>query len=482
MYFREVASGLRGGFLRPRLRGVIGGMPRLRGSGRLSCNLSLSAGRFGWLPLALGLHVVVAVGYGRALPLFDWPDEVAHFNNIRHLAEQGRLDVMREQAWDPARLEALKRDHFRSLTGAEDPAAAGLRYQAWQPPLYYAAAAAVYRLTRSVDALRGLSLLFSCLALGLAHATLRAVFPDRARIADAGVLFMALHPMRACMAVSIGNDPAAEALWALGLWLIVTRRPAGWVGLAAGAGLLTKVHLGALIPVYAAWRILDPARGPTLRERGAGAARAAGIAAGLCLLAAAPWLTRNMRMYGWTDPLARGAGALGSAPAEIAALGRARPSLAWTGPHGLPEFFRILSVSWWGVYGWMSIWPPCAVQGLYAALTAVPLAGAGFALGRRARDASPAGAPVPAAAWLIALTPLICLAALLVYSRTDFQPQGRYLWVAGPAWGMLFALGWDALPRPARPLAIGGSLLLMALINAHAVGALIPWYLSPGIP
>ncbi|MBP7276202.1 MAG: hypothetical protein KBA51_08380 [Kiritimatiellae bacterium] len=439
--------------------------------------------RRGWLPLALVLHIAAALGYRWAVPLFDWPDEVAHFNNIRYLAEQGRLDVMSDAAWDPARLEELKSRHFLTLRGPEDPAAAGLRYQAWQPPLYYTAGAGVYRLTRSVDALRGMNLLFSCLALGLAHAILRAVFPGRDDIADAGVLFMALHPMRAFLAVSLGNDPASEALWALGLWLIVTRRPAWWVGLAAGAGLLTKVHLGALLPGYAVWRILDPARGSTLRERGRGAARDALHAAGLCLLVATPWLIRNMRIYGATDPLALGAGALGSASAEIAAYGRTRSTLTWTGSHGLIEFFRILSVSWWGVYGWMNLWPPRLVQGLYAALTAVPLVGAGFAVMRRARHGPerhepPAVAAIPPSAWMIALTPLVFLTALLAYSRSDFQPQGRYLWVAGPAWGMLFALGWNAWPRPVRPFVIGGSLLLMILINAHAVGAMIPWYLN----
>ena len=84
--------------------------------------------------------------------------------------------------------------------------------------------------------------------------------------------------------------------------------------------------------------------------------------------------------------------------------------------------------------------------------------------------------------WWLAAIPLGYIVLLTGFSMRNFQPQGRYLLIAGPVWGILFALGWFALPRFWRVPAAAASLAAMAWLGWSAVHSVIPWYLahSPG--
>jgi hypothetical protein len=413
-----------------------------------------------WLPVAILVHAALAIGYLITIPAFNWPDEPAHLNYVLELADGHGLPVMTPDAWAPEPLEQLKRDHFDGV-GPRDPRIAGISYEAHQPPLYYLAAALLFHLAGSLTAVRLLNLLLSCAVVTITPLFVRAVFHDDRWIAPTATYLVALHPMRCAMAVSIGNDPAVELVWA-GLLLAMAKglRPL-WVGFAIGIGILVKVGSLLAIPLYGAWLWIVGPRTGWLRST---------ITAGTVALAiAAPWIVRNAVLYGWTDPFAVAAGALG--------FDHPRPQLALLGEHGIAIFLWRCFQSWWGTFGWMEMLPDQRALVVYVALSA----GAAFGLVawfvRLRRSGADWSQTDRTVLWSVAAHAVL-LIALIAYSRHDFQAQGRYLLVLAPASATLLAFGLRELTGrwlPPAAVVAGTALLWVNLLNLrHA----IPWYLA----
>jgi hypothetical protein len=430
----------------------------------------------GLLAAAIALHVVAALGFLVALPLYDWPDEPAHLHYVRRLAAGRGFGVMRPDAWHLEELEVLKRTHFRDADSAPAREVIDrLAYEAHQPPLYYLLAAAIYRSTASATAVKLLNLLLSCVATALAWAAARRLYPDDGRVAVAAAFLLAFVPTRCFMAVSVGNDVLAEVLFGLFVLAVLRGAPPSAVGALIGVGLLTKASALLALPLYAAW-LAPPSR------RADAPARLA-VAAVVALAIASPWLARNVLIYGWADPLALWSGAL-ARPAAVP--GGTLPHLMWSGPTGVWSFLLVLFTSWWGVFGWMGMFPGRATLGLYALLALAPLVGGARALMRTRLHASLADTTSPktgsselrvALLW-VALAPLLVLAGLVLYSLHDFQPQGRYLMVASSCLGVLWAVGSRAAFGRGLSAWIAASALALAWADAHAVAHVIPWYLA----
>ncbi|MEK7216958.1 MAG: hypothetical protein AAB289_15335, partial [Chloroflexota bacterium] len=113
-----------------------------------------------------GLYFAFATQYVVTTPRWQAPDEPAHFNYARHIADGAGLPVLRPGDYDQQQLERLVSNRFPSGEPAD-----GLKYESHQPPLYYAAAALLLTVLESRDlgqqvvALRLLSLL---IGLGVA--------------------------------------------------------------------------------------------------------------------------------------------------------------------------------------------------------------------------------------------------------------------------------------------------------------------------
>ena len=416
--------------------------------------------RRAWLPVAIFAHAALAVGYLSTIPAFNWPDEPAHLNYVLGLEGGHGLPVMTLDGWAPEVLEQLKRDHFDGV-GPLDPRIAGISYEAHQPPLYYLAAALLFHLTGSLIAVRLLNLLLSCAVVVITPLFVRAAFPDDRWIAPSAAFLVALHPMRCAMAVSIGNDPAVELVWA-GLLLAMAKglRPL-WIGIAIGVGILAKVGSLLAIPLYGAWLWIVGARTGWLRST-----TPAGTVA---LAVAAPWIVRNAVLYGWTDPLAVAAGALG--------FDHPRPHLALLGEHGIAIFLLRCFQSWWGTFGWMEMLPDPRALVVYIALSAAAVTGLGVWFVRLRRSGADWSQTDRTVLWSIAAHAILLL-TLIAYGTYDFQAQGRYILVLSPASAMLIAFGLRELIGRRWPLAAltgGLALLWVNLLNLRHV---IPWYLS----
>ncbi|WP_374686942.1 phospholipid carrier-dependent glycosyltransferase [Promineifilum sp.] len=363
------------------------------------------------LTLVLGIYLILAVGYGVVVPLFETPDEHLHYFTAEYMAREGRLPSaltpgpMGQEAAQPPLYYALGALIVRAVgdSSAEgqlwlNPRAVlgqfDRRETAW-PPINsnmfvhspaeawpwqgYALAAHLLRL---LSTLMGLGTLL-CL-----HAAGRAVWPDapeRALLATALVAFL---PQFAFVHAAVSNDAAitlfsTAAIWQLlrirnheleirnedtqaavnGSELVARRSSLVILGLTIGLAILSKAA-GILLLVFAVgvlalWALR--AGGP---RRWARAAAGALWVAGPALLLAGWLLWRNWALYG---------DATAATPFVELTTGYR--------PYSLRQVWGDLDRVWlslFAVFGWMSVGAPAWVYGVWTGIAGAAATGGGW--------------------------------------------------------------------------------------------------------
>jgi len=299
-------------------------------------------------------YLSLAVLYAVHVPIWNAPDEPAHYNFIRTIAVDHRLPVLVPGDYDQAEIARLTSDHFRPGESID-----GLRYESHQPPLYYLLEAPIFlataRASRPVQvvALRLVTALIGALVILATYRLASLVFPKPASYPLAAAAFVAFLPMHLFMDAAIDNDALVELLLCLVLIVLVDdlikpREPRNdlLVGVAAGLAALTKLDGGisaVLIVVgFAGSALLAADRARALRRVPLRVIRAGLVA----LLISGWWFVRNVVIYGLGDPFAlrRHAQVVLGQPLT-GALTRSRlRDLALTAFH-----------SFWGQFGWMGI-------------------------------------------------------------------------------------------------------------------------------
>src|SRR5262245_2414668 len=87
--------------------------------------------RFGFSLIAW-LYLALAWLYALNTPPWQVPDEPAHYNYVRALAEHAALPVLQPGDYDQTYLEKIKREKFPPSLPIDS-----IRYEAHQPPSYY---------------------------------------------------------------------------------------------------------------------------------------------------------------------------------------------------------------------------------------------------------------------------------------------------------------------------------------------------------
>ncbi len=389
----------------------------------------------------LVFYALLVALYAIYTPKWQAPDEPAHFNYIRAIGKTGALPVLQQGDYDQKYLEKIKAAKFPASMSV-----AAIRYESYQPPLYYLAATPIYVAARvlsgqskdgldaQVLALRLFGIALGALVLLVAFAIVREVFPDDALLALATVGAIATVPMFIAVSASVSNDMAAVLVLALILWLAV-RRVKGAVadkrfvilgGILFGAALLTKTTAyipGALLLAGAEVARL---RLTTSDKRLTTRFSTLLLLFILAALISAPMFIRNMLTYGITDPL-------GLARHNAVVLGQPTTAemIARYGlNHILFDYFAVTFKSFWAQFGWMGV---LVNDRIYVALMALAGAAAfGFALYAlrvlRRRDALTA--PQWWSIGLLAATLVAAIADYIGYNFEFFQLQGRYLFPA----------------------------------------------------
>jgi 4-amino-4-deoxy-L-arabinose transferase-like glycosyltransferase len=423
------------------------------------------------LVLILSLYFALGILFAAYTPPWQAPDEPAHYNYVRYLVEQGSFPVLHLGDYPHAYLEDIKSRHFPPDLSI-DP----IRYEFHQPPLYYALAAPIYRLTGGDPfSLRLFSVALGAGVVLLAYAIARRTLPRRPALALGAAAFVAFLPQHLATVAQIGNDVLAELLYAAVLFMLV-----GWLtqpesnnrhnknntmnflglGLLLGLILITKTTAYIAVPLAGGvliwrWRRERSGMRRILIEGLAVAVPAA--------LIALPWYARDVAVYGWPDFL----GLMRHDQIVVGQL-RAADFVAQQGwraywLRAVRDTFR----SFWGQFGWMGVVLDTRVYFVLLLLSGVALGG----LIRRAVHRGRRRLP-PA---LILLGTAILLTCLVYawYNTQFLQHQGRYLFTALIPIAIVFCLGWEGALKP------GAGRILAAILAIFGFG-LAAWGVLTG--
>jgi len=445
------------------------------------------------LPAILVAYALLGVLYAVYTPAWQAPDEPAHYNYVRYLAEEYRFPILKPGDFPAAYLEEIKAAHFPS-----EMSIAPIRYEFHQPPLYYLLLVPLYRLFGgALLPLRLASLLLGGLTLVVVYWSVEALVPARPWLAWGTAAFMAFLPMHLALNASVNNDALADLLLALALLLLIRylKMEAGrdrtrlliLLGITGGLGLLTKSSLYILLPfvllavaVRHLWLDIPsrrPAAGRPLSLAGLVGGGTAFLlpAVGLAL----PWWVRSVAVYGGLD-------FLGLGRHEQVVVGQLRTAefVAQFGAGRLARDFVVTTFqSFWGQFGWMGVLLDQRLYQALAVLSALAVAGLGVWLvslprsgAAKAATTNPGESPARsngfsrlsrwqwAVAGMLSLWGLLTVASYLWYNVTFLQHQGRYLFRALLPFGLAMALGWRYALRRDSALPLAGLFLLAGLL------------------
>lgn len=438
--------------------------------------------------LILVIYLVSGTLYALLTPPWQIPDEPAHYNYVRFVAENLRYPVLQMGDYPHEYLEEIKAKHFPPEMSI-DP----IRYEFWQPPLYYSLAVPFYWLTRfwppaeQVIALRFLSLLMGGGVVYLAYLIAREVFPTNEVLALGTAAFVAGVPMHLAVLAAVNNDGLVELMLTGILWMLIryvkkegTEGAKGaeggipWrlvgLGVLIGLGMLAKTTTLISIPLVLAAVILIVHNPPSTIRHLQSAIRYRLSAIGYqlfaiffpALLLTLPWFVRNASIYGgvdifvWTRHDAVVVGQLRTAD------GLARYGLAGFARDFVLTTFR----SFWAQFGWMGVLVDERIYLVLALLCAVVSLGFLIYLARVVRRKDTLSAYQKTVLGLLALSAFLTLLSYLWYNTKFVQHQGRYLFPALVPLGLFFALGLREILTKERAKVIAALCLLAVLVLA----------------
>ncbi len=403
------------------------------------------------LALTIVLYLGIGTLYAVLTPVWQVPDEPAHYNYVRALAEGRGFPVLEPGDYDQEYLGQLTSQGFPA-----DLPVDALGYEAHQPPLYYLLAAPIYRLADgAVLSLRMFSVLLGAGVLIAAFGTVSSVFPGRPELGLMAAAFIAYIPQHLAMTAGVNNDTLAELIVGGTLWTLVAyvgrggqrcadlgkREEKPWhVGLLLAAALLTKTTAYVLIGVAVGAVVI---RGHRERRKLSWLARQLTWTLMPAVLLSAPWFIRNGLAYGWHDPL-------GLARHKAVVVGQPRTH-EWLSTYGwdglIARLVRTTFQSFWGQFGWMAVPLPGRFYQALALLSVLLLAGFLVWLSR-GRRACVTGPLIHHPISLLAMSASLTFLAYGWYNLTFVQHQGRYLYPALIPLATAAALGLDTLTKP----------------------------------
>ena len=426
----------------------------------------------------LTAYLIIGLLYAVNTPPWQVPDEPAHYNYVKYLAENYRLPVLQMGDYPHHYLEEIKARRFPPEMSIEP-----LRYEFHQPPLYYSLAAVVYKLFAGrLLPLRLLSVLLGCCLLWVAYRIAKEIFPGDEALALGATAFVAFVPMHIAITAAVNNDTLAELILAVILWMLVRYVKASppelggteggraegmgrFVGLGVlmGLGLLTKITTLVALPltlvaIIAKGRWLEQDQKSNFAQRYLFPVTCFLF---LTCLLTHPWFVRNVSVYGGLDILG-----MQRHDAIVVDQPRTAEWLAQLGATGLvKEFILTTFKSFWAIFGWMGILVDQRIYLMLALLCAV--VGLGLALFFATNYTNFTNlSQKRMALGLLALSALLTLLSYFWYNLKFVQHQGRYLFPAQVPLGLAFALGLREILARDNAKAVALLFLAGALILA----------------
>lgn len=417
--------------------------------------------------LIIVAYLFVGTLYAVYTPRWQVPDEPAHYNYIRALAEERSFPVMERQDYDQDYIGRLTSRGFPSELSI-DP----LTYEDHQPPLYYLLATPVYWLfDGDLLPLRLFSLVLGGFIVLLTALITLEVFPKHASLAWLAAGLVAFLPQHVAMMAGVNNDSLTEAL--LALWLMLALRYLRCavrplpLGVVLGLLLVTKTTGYVALPLALLVVGLRWQRGGLALRRALEHALLVLVPA---ILLGGLWWGRNVGVYGWPD-------LLGLMAHNAAVVGQ--PLTAdFVARDGLLPFLvsavRTTFRSFWGQFGWMGVVLDSRIYLGALIFSVLALWGAGWQLVEALRkDLKPRHHD---ALILLGSSTLLTVLLAVGYNVTFVQHQGRYLFPALPTLALATAVGLRRLTE--KRLAVVTALILVVVVLVLGVMGLLRGDLS----
>lgn len=416
------------------------------------------------------IYLALTLAYAMVVPLWEAPDEPAHFLYVNAIAETGQPPAPSP----PQRDSFWKEGYVTSV------------YEWYQPPLYYALAAPVIATNRSfafwppfngfpeinpyfplavrlfvaqsfhfaeIHLLRILSALIGLATIVTMHVLARGLFPQEKALPALAAGFVAFIPQFNFLHAYITNDTLAIFLSTLGMASLVSvalasrknqRRAWIWAGGIVSLALATKMTTWFLIPV-AGLLVLSLLITKTTKW--------SVLMADITIFGALALVGSLLSWLVWPDLLER----LFHSPQA----GGFRPEFANL-DHFTETIFPLTHSSFWGRFGWMNVlMEPYAVL-ILDGIGGIGLVSAAFFLWKDWR-----GLLIGQRLGVVLLLTGFVFVSLLfvVFNLTTVQPQGRYFFPALATIGVFVALGWVRLAGRWRGWVVG--LLLAGMVGVN---------------
>ncbi|MCC6615367.1 MAG: DUF2142 domain-containing protein [Anaerolineae bacterium] len=405
------------------------------------------------LLIALGF-IVIAIAYSRATPIFEPPDEGAHFLYAHNILVEGHLPLLEDRASVFAS-QSTQRHHMPLyyligavlISGTDRSDIADFLHQS---PL---ASTGVVTLNnqnlnlhpldlspdktmRAVFILRAFSIVLAIGTLLLIYHGVSLLFSKRVGVA--AMLLTASIPTFIFISASISNDNLTTFLFTAGVvWCIhawrnarLNLRDAALIGVILGGIALSKHNGLALFGVVG---VVVIAGIIVRRWTWSAGLRTLAIAGALAAVLAGWWYLRNLQLYG--DLLAIGASA--------AIWGRGNSINVL--PRGVLAEAQGIYYSFWMTLGYLNVTGPSWLFPYTFIVVIGALIGAVRLLRRAIRQRQD---DLLFAIGLCALVIAAVIAAQIVTTRQIASSQGRILFPGLLAFSAVIVVGWRALIPP----------------------------------
>ncbi|MEM8856710.1 MAG: phospholipid carrier-dependent glycosyltransferase [Chloroflexota bacterium] len=392
-------------------------------------------------------YIIIASLYALLIPQWEAPDEPAHFNYIRQLAEW-EMPVMTAEDYDQAYQSEVISQDFDPIYSVQE----SFSYEDYQPPLYYLVQTPIYWLFGgSPAAMRLIGVLLGAITLVLTWLIFNAmasILKWPLSIPLLAIGFFAFLPQHIAMQASINNDSLAELIIAGGLLALIYQAKAWhkdshssnskwWLIAFMSMAVLTKVTAYMLILVVGL-TILWVFWGQWQKIVQKGFELFTIPFLGGCI-----WWGRNLWVYGWPD-------FLGIQRHDEVVVGQ--PTTAeWIDQFGFVEtgrrFLQTTFRSFWGQFGWMEVVMPSWVYTVLAIFSIAVFVGFLLTIRNQILDFRRQTFPstvtsLPSTLYsVISSLFILNLALYLAYNLTYVQHQGRYFFSALVPISLAVAIG-----------------------------------------
>lgn len=409
------------------------------------------------LPLGLVALLLISgellVSWSFAVPIFEGPDEPAHWQYALYIHQNGALPVYGTtyaEANQPPLYYLLIAPftapiEYPRFLKSENAQPTGFNlYEHSSLDLKYGSV----RMVRLITIVFSLLTVLFCYWIGL-----EASGKPMAGLLTAGVV--AFLPQFTFRGMNVSNDALLTLLCAIATFWIVRLMKRGFIwqdslvaGVAMGLAFLSRIN--AMIMPLPFGLALVSQEGPW-RNRLRGLA---GLA--ITLIVVAPWLISNQIQYG--DPFA-----FRVLTTEVAfPYVRSKPI---TSPYFITEFPVVLFQSFIGRFGWaMNVILPDWIYLAFGLFILVSMLGLIWRTIHHRRDRR--------LILILLVIPLLSLATIVYLNLTFSIPFGRYLLPALPAIATLIVLGLEGLPGWSDDIALG-ILAELALLNVFILQTIV---------